>query len=268
MTMDTEVKTHMTGQPVSIEPEAGALAALDLMIEHGIRHLPVLDAERRVCGVVSFDDLRAAFPMPVGLRTPLSPEERGAAGELAVGDVMTYAPETIRVDGSIEDAAGRMADLRIGCLPVVDEDGRLDGMLSETDLLHALVTLLWAERKRTAPRPARATLADSLESERDALVRQLAAYGRHEQELTATRREGGLDVADEGSVMEEGQLTERLADMAARRLRAIEHALERQERGELTTCERCGGAIAEARLRALPSATHCIRCTRELEAGR
>ena len=69
--MKTEVKSHMSGQPVSIEPDASALAALDLMIDHGIRHLPVVDGARRVCGVLSFDDLRAAVPVSFSLRSPL-----------------------------------------------------------------------------------------------------------------------------------------------------------------------------------------------------
>jgi CBS domain-containing protein len=58
--MQTKIKPFMTGSPVSIEAGAGALEALDLMVEHGIRHLPVVEAQRRVVGVLSFDDLRAA----------------------------------------------------------------------------------------------------------------------------------------------------------------------------------------------------------------
>jgi len=240
------------------------LGAIDLMIDHGIRHLPVVDRARRVCGVVSFDDLRAALPVPVSLHVPLTVDERRAVSDAAVGEVMTYSPVTIAYDAPLEEAAQRMLDGRFGCLPVVDEDGRLDGMLSETDLLSALITTLWVAR-RGEPAPSAIGLSEALEQERSYLVKQLAAYERREREITRTRRELPLDSAEVGSGEEEGWLTDQLAELAARRLRAIEHALEREERGELTTCERCGGTISEARLRALPGTTVCIGCAREAE---
>ncbi len=262
--MISEVKSYMTGQPISIEPDASALAALDLMMDHGIRHLPVIDRSHRVCGVLSFDDLRAALPVPVSLHVPLSVEEREAASEPAVGEVMTYAPVTITYDAPLEEAAQCMLDCRIGCLPVVDAEGRLDGILSETDLLSALITALWVMR-RGEPAKSSGGLADALEQERDYLVKQLAAYERREQELTETRRETPLDAGDVSQQLEEGWLTEQLAELASRRLRAIEDALAREARGTLGRCETCGGPIPEGRLRAMPGATTCIRCARATE---
>jgi len=262
--MQMEVKAFMSGEPVSIEPEASALAALDLMIDHAIRHLPVVEAGGRVCGVLSFDDLRAALPVPVSLRAPLAVEERRALPDLAVGEVMSYAPVTIRYDAPLEAAAERMVEGRFGCLPVVDEKGRLDGIITETDLLQALVTVLWSER-RSGSAPAPGDLPSALESEQRHLGEQLAAFERREQEITATRRDMPLDLVEQGSGVEEGYLTEQLAELASRRLRAIEHALERQRRGMLGVCESCGARIPDARLRALPGATLCVRCARQAE---
>jgi len=259
-----EVKSYMTGQPVSIEPEASALAALDLMIEHGIRHLPVVDGSRRVCGVVSFDDLRAALPLSISLRVPLSVDERHAVCDLALGEVMTYSPVTIRYDAPLEEAAQQMADRRIGCLPVVDEKGRLDGILSETDLLHALTTALWAAR-RGEPAPRQIGVAEALEQERSHLAGRLSTHDRQRQEIGEARRGLPLDAAEQQSGVETDWLTEQLAEQASRRLRAIERALEREQRGELGTCERCNGRIPEGRLLALPDSTLCIRCARETE---
>ncbi|HUK62750.1 MAG TPA: CBS domain-containing protein, partial [Dongiaceae bacterium] len=56
----TTVEKWRTPDPVSIGPDATAAEALGLMSERGIRHLPVLDARRRVVGVLSLSDLRAA----------------------------------------------------------------------------------------------------------------------------------------------------------------------------------------------------------------
>jgi CBS domain-containing protein/RNA polymerase-binding transcription factor DksA len=240
--MDLEVKSYMSGKPVSIEPDASALAALDLMIDHAIRHLPVVEARRRICGVISFDDLRAALPIPISLKAPPSTEGRHSSLDISVGEIMTYSPSTIRSDASLEEAVSKMLEGRFGCLPVVDDAGLLDGIITETDLLHALATVLWSTSDNEFPSPSR---SDDLR--------------------TAVRREMPLDRGEIGKDFEEGMITEQLADIAARRLHGIENALERAARGELDLCERCGERIPENRLRALPGTTICIRCSREAE---
>lgn len=145
--MNTNVKEFMTGSPISIEPEMSALAALDLMIDHAIQHLPVVDPGRRVCGVVSFHDLRAALPTPVSLVSPPSAEARQEALDVTVSEAMTPTPATIHADASLDQAVGRMIEGRFGCLPIVDENGRLDGILTQTDLLQVLATVLWSAQK-------------------------------------------------------------------------------------------------------------------------
>jgi hypothetical protein len=57
-----------------------------------------------------------------------------------------------------------------------------------------------------------------------------------------------------------------LDTLARRRLAALESALERASGARLGVCERCGGRIAVARLRALPGTTLCVRCARGAEA--
>lgn len=260
--METPVKALMSGSPISIEADASALMALDLMVDHGIRHLPVVDAERRVVGVLSIDDLRAAFPSVVSLRRPPGVEERDELRDVTVAEVMTYAPETVQADTPLEHAAQLMSERRIGCLPVLDADGRLDGILSETDLLRALATVLWTDRVRRQRSSLDDELVAALRREREQLADRLAEYNRLERDLTAREREVPTDLPEHGSDATTARFTEHLADLAARRLRALEHALERAEAGRLRTCERCAAAIPEGRLRALPGTTLCIRCAR------
>jgi RNA polymerase-binding transcription factor DksA len=61
------------------------------------------------------------------------------------------------------------------------------------------------------------------------------------------------------------RLTEALDALAIRRLRAIDHALERAHAGRLEVCDGCGGRIPLPRLRALPGTTLCIDCARARE---
>jgi acetoin utilization protein AcuB len=143
-----DVKNWMSGDPVSVDFDASALEALELMLNRGIRHLAVLDSGRCVVGVISFDDLRAVLPFAVRMGVMPSPQERELAREWNVAGVMTPNPETVGEDASLSEAAQRMATLRIGCLPVVDPEGHLAGILSETDVLHALATALWSDEVR------------------------------------------------------------------------------------------------------------------------
>lgn len=103
----------------------------DIMTLGRVRHIPVVLAGRLV-GVVSQRDL---------LRASLSAfsehrdaERRAFLSVVEIGRVMSTPPIVVFPDARIEDAAATMADKKIGCLPVLEND-ELVGMLTETDIL-------------------------------------------------------------------------------------------------------------------------------------
>lgn len=262
--MADRVGNWMTRDPISVREDVSALEAFDRMVDAGIRHLPVVDGGRRVVGIVSIDDLRAAFPFDVSTVRPFGPNERDAAQDYRVSDAMTWAPQTARASDPLEEAVHRLAEFRIGCLPVVDEDERLEGILSETDALHALEASL---RKAGPPADARekhrsGELVDALWAERERLVEQMAKWQDAERVLSADLHDEPRDRAERGSDERDVAGLDRLSERASRRLRAIERALERVEEGRFGFCERCQGRIPANRLRALPQATLCMRCAR------
>ena len=267
--MEAHVKAFMTGDPVWVSPDASALEAFERMWERGIRHLPVCDAERRVVGVLSIEDMRAALPFPVSLRRALEPGEREMAREWRVGEIMTHAPETLGPDHTLAEAAERMAEHRIGCLPVLDENGRLTGLLSETDVLWALATTLGLRRRGEGESRERggregelAALVAELERERERIRARLEARQASERVLEEADRELPLDLAERGADHNELTAARSLDEMALGRLRAIDHALDRAAQKLLGVCEGCGGPIPVPRLRALPGATTCVACAR------
>jgi CBS domain-containing protein len=265
--MNASVRDRMTSDPFAVRADESALGALDLMLEHGVRHLPVLDDERRVVGILSFDDLRAALPFDVSRRSRPGVGERHRMLDLAVSDAMTWAPHTVRPEAPVAEAARRLAESRIGCLPVVDERGRLLGILSETDVLRAFVSALESEAPSSVERAAaREGLVGQLWAERERLVRQLAQWQETERDLSADIRDEPRDSADRGTDESDVARLESLSGRASQRLRGIEVALERAEQGRLGVCERCEGRIPATRLRALPETTLCVRCAR-LDAG-
>jgi CBS domain-containing protein/RNA polymerase-binding transcription factor DksA len=263
------VEHWMTPSPIRIGSEASAFAALRAMIEAGIRHLPVVGPSEELVGIASIDDLRAALPFPVSLRSYPAPGERQAAQELSVGELMTHAPRAVRPETPLQEAARAMAEWRIGCLPVVDESSRVVGMLTETDALRALVTLLGPRSGAKAARgePPLGPLIRGLRAERWRLLEALRARAEAERELSAGERAQPMDDADRGTALQRVGLSEALADVTARRLASLERALDRAATGTLAVCESCRGDIPLARLRALPGATLCLRCAEKIEEG-
>jgi CBS domain-containing protein/RNA polymerase-binding transcription factor DksA len=258
--MADRIRDWMTPKPASVREDHSVLEAHDLMVELGIRHLPVVDERNRVIGVLTIDDLRAAVPFDVSRNRPVDPVERSQVAGVRVSDAMTWAPHTARPEMALEDAVARLCDNRIGCLPVVDEQEELVGILSETDALRALRQLLHRGGETAAARAVeRDGVVGSLWAERERLVEQIARWEQAERALLDEIREPGDTVdraADERAVAEIEPLTQR----AKRRLRAIEVALERAEHGRLGICERCQGRIPPPRLRAIPETTLCVRC--------
>jgi acetoin utilization protein AcuB len=118
----------MSPRPVTVAPETPLSEARRLLAQHGIRRLPVMSG-RRLVGIVSDRDLRSASAHP----------EQTAVAEIMTREVVTVSPRT-RVD----EAARLMLAGRFGGLPVTD-GGELTGIVTETDLLRALVHVLTSE---------------------------------------------------------------------------------------------------------------------------
>ncbi len=130
------VRDIMTAPVSTVHASHSLPLAASIMDLERIRHLPVVDDEQRVVGLVTHRDILAAQISALG---PLSTEERSSL-QLAVpvSQVMRTEVWTIRSDALVSSAARLLRDHRFGCLPVVDE-GRLVGIVTETDLL-TLVT--------------------------------------------------------------------------------------------------------------------------------
>ena len=107
----------------ALKPDQSLDEAWLLLRVHRIRHAPVLDEEKRLVGLISDRDLLRA-----------DRERQKTVADIMTTRVLAAAPET-----PIREAAGTMADRRIHCLPVVDEQSRLIGMLTVTDILRCIV---------------------------------------------------------------------------------------------------------------------------------
>ncbi|MBF6614811.1 MAG: CBS domain-containing protein [Chloroflexi bacterium] len=119
-----------------VSPTTPVAEAYNLMMEKGIRRLPVV-REGRVVGLVTLGDLREARPSPA---TSLSIYELNyLLARLTISQIMTHNPYTLTRSTTMQQAARLMLDHKIGGLPVVDEEDRPVGIITESDIFRMLV---------------------------------------------------------------------------------------------------------------------------------
>jgi CBS domain-containing protein len=119
-----KVRDIMTEPPLTCAPETSLAVAATLMGEANYGTLPVIDARRRLVGIITDRDICLAIA-----RT-----NRNALS-VAVHEVMTQKVLSVLVDDDVHAALTMMREARIRRLPVCDESGRLKGILSIEDLV-------------------------------------------------------------------------------------------------------------------------------------
>jgi len=122
----------MTRNPLTVSPEDGFVDAVAAMSARNVRHVPVVDGDRRVIGIVSDRDARLAVG-DVMVRDPGDGPVR--IGLLRVRDVMSPDPIVVEESTSLLEASSCLRSKKIGALPVVDRAGRIVGILSYVDVL-------------------------------------------------------------------------------------------------------------------------------------
>jgi acetoin utilization protein AcuB len=131
----------MSQDPITVTEKTPVDEALKIMRDKNVRRLPVLNKKGDLVGIVAEKDILYASPSPA---TSLSIHEiHYLVSKLTVGEIMTKEVFTVTDDTPLEDAARIMADNRIGALPVM-RDGKLVGIITETDIFKAFLELLGA----------------------------------------------------------------------------------------------------------------------------
>ena len=132
------VRDLMTTEPVTVTPRTGVKDALTTLARLGITSMPVVAGDRRLLGIVSEADLirdavardARAQDSPVMVE-PLDPPR-------SVDDVYTRATIWVGPSDDVATAVDVMTSTAVKSLPVLDDDGRLVGVLSRSDVVRAL----------------------------------------------------------------------------------------------------------------------------------
>jgi len=133
------VANRMTPNPVTITPATTVADASEIMRTNKFRRLPVVE-NGKVVGIVTDRDLTEVSPSPA---TTLSIFELNyLLAKMQVKDIMAKNIVTLNVNATIEEAALIMYNQKIGGLPVVDDNGAIVGIITETDIFKCIVDVM------------------------------------------------------------------------------------------------------------------------------
>jgi len=123
------VESYMSHAPITIRDDTDYWKASEIMKEKDLHHIPVVNEIDKIVGILTLRDLKIAAV-------------HFGEAHVEVSEVMHSPVVTVAPGEPLAEAAKQMVDNRIGGLPVLDANDRIVGMLSETDLLRALIDQL------------------------------------------------------------------------------------------------------------------------------
>lgn len=170
---DKHVSDVMTRKVVTLTDTMPVAEAWEMMLKNLLKALPVLNKNGEVVGILTDEDLLEKIGLQQHLSIAERLDEKTLQAELEslrtsplkVADVMVSPAITARGDEPLGIAAARMAEHRIKRLPVLDEKGKLAGVLSRVDVLKQVVSEESRKRAAKAPTGAARTLGDIMITE-------------------------------------------------------------------------------------------------------
>lgn len=175
------IRDRMTKGVITVEPGVSMMQASRLMKDHNIHRLPVVDENGKLVGILSDRDVKEASPSKA---TALDMHEiYYLLSEIKVKDIMTRHPLSMRGDDSVEQAALLMIDKQFSGIPIVDDNGKVEGIITDSDIFKVFVDITGASAGglqltfglSRAPGSLRAVL-DALREHGARLVSVLTSY--------------------------------------------------------------------------------------------
>lgn len=142
--MAIKVSKYMSSQVVSIPKDMGIREAFFLMKEHSIRHLPIVDDNKQLIGIISDRELRR--PNWVDEAHDIS-HVYLLDNSMHVSDVMITDVHVLHTYDTLNKAVSLLLEKNIGAAPVLDKTETLVGMLSAIDLLRAMSHMIKEQKK-------------------------------------------------------------------------------------------------------------------------
>lgn len=181
------ISDWMTREVLTVEPDISMMKVSKIMKEKHIRRLPVVDAGKKLLGIVTDRDIKEASPSKA---TTLDIHELYyLLSEIKVKDIMTVKPFTVTANNTIEKAALTMMEKRVGGLPVVDDRGVVVGIITESDIFKVLISITGAKYggvqlalKLPNTQGSLKEVLELLREEQARIISILTSYGQQQEE--------------------------------------------------------------------------------------
>jgi CBS domain-containing protein len=175
-----------------------------LLLERGVRSLPIVDSAQRLVGIITDGDLlhRAGLTTRIGLQKELPDDQAHALlnalrqSPLTAREIMTTPVISVQAEEPVRSAVARMVSHDLKRLPVIDDDGRLTGMVSRIDIFRAVEFRHSDDRDNEPPRSGR-SITDLMYTDAptvgrdaglEAIVQALETSGRRRVVVTDAER--------------------------------------------------------------------------------
>lgn len=136
------IREWMTRDVVTVQPDTSMMKASKIMRERKFGRLPVVDESGRLVGIVSDRDLKEASPSKA---TSLDMHELYyLLSEIKIKDIMTKNPVSVKPGETVEKAAILMMNHNFGGMPVVDDEDKVVGIITNSDVFKVLVHITGA----------------------------------------------------------------------------------------------------------------------------
>jgi acetoin utilization protein AcuB len=126
----------MTRRVVTVEFDDTLATVKEIFDSLGFHHLLVIGSDKKLCGVISDRDLLRALSPYVG--TPSETARDLATLKKRAHQIMTRTPVTLRADAELADGVQMLLGRRVSCIPIVDAEFKVAGIVSWRDILKAL----------------------------------------------------------------------------------------------------------------------------------
>ncbi len=183
------IREIMNTNITTISPGTKLSEAYGIMNEKKIRHLPIMEQDK-ILGIVTDRDLRLATSKLA--QHPFDPESE-------VRNIMSHPVKTTHPSDPVESATQIMREMKIGCLPVI-EDSELVGMVTNTDLLDALLLLTGVHKPtgrldiRLPNRSGELARLTNLIAEKNVNILSILTYPDKEKKVRLVLRVGTIEI--------------------------------------------------------------------------
>ena len=139
------VKDNMIKNPITIGPDQSVSEAIDMMSDNSLHRIPVVDSNNKLIGLVTQSIIASNTPNQASSLSVF--ELNYLLNKLTIKDIMIKDVITINQDALLEEAATILRKNDIGCLPVVEQDNTLIGIITHNDIFTAFIDLLGYNQK-------------------------------------------------------------------------------------------------------------------------